>query len=122
MQNRLDNKQRSHYSNCGFFAARATKKNSLLKYSTGWMSLTINEIKEVPDSSSMPSRFPRSLNALGVLMGVVEQRQQQELRIMRGKTHPLFPENWMPLKVARKPDASYREARNRPAIYLCACN
>jgi alkylhydroperoxidase/carboxymuconolactone decarboxylase family protein YurZ len=60
--------------------------------------LTINEIKEVLIQLYAYAGFSRSLNALAVLMGVVEQRQQQGITDNAGEDASSFPENWNALE------------------------
>lgn len=102
MQNRLDNKQQAIIPIAAFAAKGDTEKLAAEIQHGLDTGLTINEIKEVLIQLYAYAGFPRSLNALGVLMGVVEQRQQQGITDNAGEDASSFLRTGMPLKVARK--------------------
>lgn len=98
MQNRLDNKQQAIIPIAAFAAKGDTEKLAAEIQHGLDTGLTINEIKEVLIQLYAYAGFPRSLNALGVLMGVVEQRQQQGITDNAGEDASSFPENWNALE------------------------
>lgn len=98
MQNRLDNKQQAIIPIAAFAAKGDTEKLAAEIQHGLDTGLTINEIKEVLIQLYAYTGFPRSLNALGVLMGVVEQRQQQGITDNAGEDASSFPENWNALE------------------------
>lgn len=101
MQNRLDNKQQAIIPIAAFAAKGDTEKLAAEIQHGLDTGLTINEIKEVLIQLYAYAGFPRSLNALGVLMGVVEQRQQQGITDNAGEDASSFPENWNALGKVR---------------------
>ncbi|NTW36942.1 MAG: carboxymuconolactone decarboxylase family protein, partial [Syntrophobacteraceae bacterium] len=53
--------------------------------------LTVNEIKEILVQLYAYTGFPRSLNALGTFMGVMEERQKKGIKDELGKEPSPFP-------------------------------
>lgn len=56
--------------------------------------LTINELKEILVQLYAYAGFPRSLNALGALMRVLEQRSQKGINDEAGKAASPIPDGW----------------------------
>ncbi len=68
------------------FAANGDMKNLQVSLVKGLdAGLTINEIKEILVQMYAYAGFPRSLNALGVFMGVVKERQEKGILDAEGK-------------------------------------
>lgn len=98
MQNTLDNKQQAIIPIAAFAAIGETEKLTAEIHTGLDAGLSINEIKEVLIQLYAYAGFPRSLNALGALMRVVEQRKQQGITDNTGPEASPFPANWHALE------------------------
>ncbi len=77
MQNHLNQKQQAVVPVAAFAASGdITQLNTALNEALN-VGMTVNEVKEVLIQLYAYAGFPRSLNALGALMAVLKQRQQQ---------------------------------------------
>ena len=98
MQQILNEKQRAVIPVAAFTAnGDMTRLNAALNDGLD-AGLTINEIKEILVQLYAYAGFPRSLNALGAFMQILEQRAERGIQDETGKAASPFPDSWNSLE------------------------
>lgn len=89
----LSSKQQGIISIATFTAKGDLKKLNVSLHEGLDAGLTVNEIKEILVQLYAYAGFPRSLNALGAFMGVMEERQKKGIKDMAGREANPYPAN-----------------------------
>lgn len=92
MQHVLNDKQRAVIPVAAFTANGDMVRLDAALHEGLYAGLTINELKEIVVQLYAYAGFPRSLNALGALMRVLEQRSQKGINDEAGKVASLIPD------------------------------
>ncbi len=102
MQEHFSNKEQAIIPIAAFTASGELEKLRISLIDGLNIGLTINETKEVLVQMYAYAGFPRSLNALGMLMSVLEERQLQGISDPEGERSSPLPKNESSLSIGTK--------------------
>ena len=98
----LNTKQKSMIPIAAFTSTGNLEKLKLAFESALDAGLTVNEAKEIPVHLYAYVGFPRSLNGLGALMTVLEERKARGIKDEQGPEPSPLPEDWDSLEQGTK--------------------